>query len=58
MTDSTTTGGKRERLVAAACQTVYQQGIEKTTLADIAAAAVVFTYLGYAVLRAFEGQER
>ena len=39
MTDSTTTGGKRERLVAAACQTVYQQGIEKTTLADIAAAA-------------------
>jgi TetR/AcrR family transcriptional regulator, transcriptional repressor for nem operon len=34
-----TTGGKRERLVAAACQTVYQQGIEKTTLADIAAAA-------------------
>ena len=32
-------GGKRERLVAAACQTVYQQGIEKTTLADIAAAA-------------------
>jgi TetR/AcrR family transcriptional regulator, transcriptional repressor for nem operon len=34
-----TSGGKRERLVAAACQTVYQQGIEKTTLADIAAAA-------------------
>jgi TetR/AcrR family transcriptional regulator, transcriptional repressor for nem operon len=32
-------GGKRERLVAAAGQTVYQQGIEKTTLADIAAAA-------------------
>jgi TetR/AcrR family transcriptional regulator, transcriptional repressor for nem operon len=31
--------GKRERLVAAAGQTVYQQGIEKTTLADIAAAA-------------------
>jgi TetR/AcrR family transcriptional regulator, transcriptional repressor for nem operon len=39
MTDSTIQGGKRERLVAAACQTVYQQGIEKTTLADIAAAA-------------------
>jgi AcrR family transcriptional regulator len=39
MTDSTTQGGKRERLVAAACQTVYRQGIEKTTLADIAAAA-------------------
>jgi len=34
-----TPGGKRERLIAAACQTVYQQGIEKTTLADIAAAA-------------------
>jgi TetR/AcrR family transcriptional regulator, transcriptional repressor for nem operon len=30
---------KRERLVDAACQTVYQQGIEKTTLADIAATA-------------------
>jgi AcrR family transcriptional regulator len=39
MTDSTTKGGKRERLVAAACQAVYQQGIEKTTLADVAAAA-------------------
>jgi TetR/AcrR family transcriptional regulator, transcriptional repressor for nem operon len=44
MTNSTTTGskalgGKRERLVAAASRTVYQQGIEKTTLADIAAAA-------------------
>jgi TetR/AcrR family transcriptional regulator, transcriptional repressor for nem operon len=33
--------GKRERLVAAARQMVYQQGIEKTTLADIAAAAGV-----------------
>ena len=31
--------GKRERLIAAACQAVYEQGIEKTTLADIAAAA-------------------
>lgn len=31
--------GKRERLIAAAYETVYQQGIEKTTLADIAAAA-------------------
>lgn len=50
-TDSTTTGpkataskalgGKRERLIAAAGQTVYQQGIEKTTLADIAAAAEI-----------------
>jgi len=34
-----TLGGKRERLIAAACQAVYQQGIEKTTLADVAAAA-------------------
>ena len=33
--------GKRERLVAAATQTIYQQGVEKTTLADIAAAAEV-----------------
>jgi len=38
-TDSKAPGGKRARLVAAACQAVYQQGIEKTTLADIAAAA-------------------
>ena len=37
MTDSI--GTKRERLIAAARQTVYEQGIEKTTLADIAAAA-------------------
>jgi AcrR family transcriptional regulator len=49
MTDSTSgqataTGqrpGKRERLVAAAAQLVHQQGIERTTLADIAAAADV-----------------
>jgi AcrR family transcriptional regulator len=33
--------GKRERLIAAACQMVYQQGVEKTTLANIAAAAGV-----------------
>jgi TetR/AcrR family transcriptional repressor of nem operon len=32
-------GGKRERLIAAAGEVIYQQGIEKTTLADIAAAA-------------------
>jgi TetR/AcrR family transcriptional regulator, transcriptional repressor for nem operon len=31
--------GKRDRLVAAARQVIYEQGIEKTTLADIAAAA-------------------
>jgi len=33
--------GKRERLVAAATQLLYQQGIERTTLADIASAADV-----------------
>jgi TetR/AcrR family transcriptional repressor of nem operon len=50
MTDSDTTErdrptqpkpGKRERLVAAACLLLHQQGIEKTTLADIAHAADV-----------------
>jgi TetR/AcrR family transcriptional repressor of nem operon len=49
MTDSisgqaTATGrrpGKRERLIAAAMQLVHQQGIERTTLADIAKAADV-----------------
>jgi AcrR family transcriptional regulator len=33
--------GKRERLIAAAQQLLYQQGIERTTLADIAKAADV-----------------
>ncbi|WP_042366449.1 TetR/AcrR family transcriptional regulator [Streptacidiphilus neutrinimicus] len=33
--------GKRERLVAAAVQTVHEQGVEATTLADIAKAADV-----------------
>lgn len=33
--------GKRGRLIAAACQVIYQQGVEKTTLADIAGAAEV-----------------
>jgi TetR/AcrR family transcriptional regulator, transcriptional repressor for nem operon len=33
--------GKRERLVAAAAQLLHQQGIERTTLADIAKAADV-----------------
>jgi TetR/AcrR family transcriptional repressor of nem operon len=33
--------GKRERLIAAARETIYRQGIEKTTLADIAAEAGV-----------------
>jgi AcrR family transcriptional regulator len=40
MTDSATKG-KRERLAAAACQMVHQQGVEATTLADIAQAAGV-----------------
>jgi TetR/AcrR family transcriptional regulator, transcriptional repressor for nem operon len=34
-------GGKRERLIAAARQMFHEQGVEKTTLADIAAAAGV-----------------
>jgi TetR/AcrR family transcriptional repressor of nem operon len=33
--------GKRERLVTAARRALYEQGVEKTTLADIAAAADV-----------------
>jgi TetR/AcrR family transcriptional regulator, transcriptional repressor for nem operon len=33
--------GKRERLVAAAVELLHQQGVERTTLADIAAAADV-----------------
>jgi len=33
--------GKRERLVTAARRVLYEQGVEKTTLADIAAAADV-----------------
>jgi TetR/AcrR family transcriptional regulator, transcriptional repressor for nem operon len=49
MTDSTSSPaaaterrpGKRERLVAAATQLLYQQGVERTTLADIAKLADV-----------------
>ena len=49
MTDSTTVGevaprarpGKRERLVAAARDLLYRQGVERTTLADIAQVADV-----------------
>jgi AcrR family transcriptional regulator len=33
--------GKRDRLIAAACQLLYQQGVESTTLADIAGVADV-----------------
>jgi AcrR family transcriptional regulator len=33
--------GKRERLVEAAVQTLYEQGVERTTLAEVAAAADV-----------------
>jgi AcrR family transcriptional regulator len=38
---ASTAGGKRERLVAAACELVYRRGVERTTLADIAQAADV-----------------
>jgi TetR/AcrR family transcriptional regulator, transcriptional repressor for nem operon len=44
MTDSAVRdapAGKRERLVAAACEVLHEQGVEKTTLADIAQAAGV-----------------
>jgi AcrR family transcriptional regulator len=49
MTDPTESGeavpatrpGKRERLLAAACELVYHQGVAHTTLADIAQAADV-----------------
>jgi TetR/AcrR family transcriptional regulator, transcriptional repressor for nem operon len=44
MTDSVVRdapAGKRERLVAAACQVLHEQGVERTTLADIAQAAGV-----------------
>lgn len=34
-------GGKRERLASAAAQVFHQQGVERTTLSDIAAAADV-----------------
>jgi TetR/AcrR family transcriptional regulator, transcriptional repressor for nem operon len=37
----TTRPGKRERLVAAAAELLHRQGVERTTLADIAAAADV-----------------
>jgi TetR/AcrR family transcriptional regulator, transcriptional repressor for nem operon len=43
MTDSIATSeqGKRERLVAGARQLIHEQGVEKTTIADIAQAASV-----------------
>jgi TetR/AcrR family transcriptional regulator, transcriptional repressor for nem operon len=43
MTDSSITSGmgKRERLVAGARQVIHQQGVEKTTIAEIAHAADV-----------------
>ncbi|MGS2643420.1 TetR family transcriptional regulator [Streptosporangium sp. LJ11] len=42
MTDSVTAKrGKRERLVAAASRVLHEQGVEKTTLADIARVAEV-----------------
>jgi len=33
--------GKRDRLIAAAGETIYRQGVEATTIADIAEAADV-----------------
>ena len=44
MTDSAVQdppAGKRERLVAAACRVLHEQGVERTTLADIALTADV-----------------
>ena len=44
MTDlesSVTTPGKRDRLIAAACQLLHEQGVETTTLGDIAQLADV-----------------
>jgi TetR/AcrR family transcriptional regulator, transcriptional repressor for nem operon len=43
MTDSLAkpTQGKRERLIAGASEVIHQQGVEKTTIADIAQAADV-----------------
>jgi AcrR family transcriptional regulator len=40
-TDAVAQVGKRERLVAAACDLVYRHGVARTTLADIAQAADV-----------------
>ena len=39
--DVTRRPGKRERLIAAAAELLHQQGVERTTLADIAKAADV-----------------
>ncbi|PSR69824.1 TetR family transcriptional regulator [Nocardia sp. MDA0666] len=39
--DSMRAGGKRERLAAAAAEVFHRQGVEKTTIADIARAADV-----------------
>ena len=41
MTDLAFEAGKRERLVAGACRVLHEQGVERTTLADIATAADV-----------------
>jgi TetR/AcrR family transcriptional repressor of nem operon len=41
MTTANVRPGKRERLIAAARTTLYEQGVERTTLADIANAADV-----------------
>ena len=41
MTDSTPMSGKRDRLVAGARELMHQQGVERTTLADVAELADV-----------------
>jgi AcrR family transcriptional regulator len=41
VTDLSVQTGKRERLVAGACRVIHEQGVERTTLADVAAASDV-----------------
>ena len=49
--------GKRERLVTAARRVLYEHGLEKTTLADIAAAADVPLGNVYYYLKTKDAQE-
>ena len=41
MTDSTTRSGKRDRLIAGACELMHRQGVERTTIAEVAEIADV-----------------
>ena len=50
--------GKRERLTAAATQLLHQQGIERTTLADIAKAADVPAGKPGSVMRLSSSEQR